>query len=315
MKNTSVRSVRRPLNRPPGHKRIIAVLATLAVFGAAVSVTQISNAGTESCDPARALSASSTDGRGTAMKLAAATIHEHGGGQQDNDTPQQDNDTQQQDNDGQEQGQDNDNCEPNSGAPAGDQGNPGAPAGDQGNPAAEALGDNCDASGLDAHDGFQNGDRCVGIEFGEVAAAERNPSLLITRAPRSVRANEPFTLRVSTRNLVRDRFLPAAEGGYYKESSFLNEDGLTRGHFHTACRMLTSNRNAPDPEPPPAFFVATEDGNGGAEPDEVTVNVPGLAEPGQAQCAVWAGDGSHRMPMMERANQIPAFDVARITVE
>jgi hypothetical protein len=29
---------------------------------------------------------------------------------------------------------------------------------------------------------------------------------------------------------------------------------------------------------------------------------------------VWAGDGSHRTPLMQRANQTPAFDSVRITV-
>jgi hypothetical protein len=77
--------------------------------------------------------------------------------------------------------------------------------------------------------------------------------------------------------------------------------------------MLTSRRNAPDPAPQPAFFVATEDKKGGAAPDTVTVRVTGLPA-GLAQCAVWAGDGSHRVPMMQRANQVPAFDVVRILV-
>jgi hypothetical protein len=180
-------------------------------------------------------------------------------------------------------------------------------------PAAGILGNTCDTSKLQAHDGFQRGPRCVSTAFGEVAAAAQNPSLLITSAPRAVRANRPFDLRVSTRNLVRDRFLAAAAGGYYKESSFLTGDGLVRGHFHTACRSLASRRSAPDPAPVPAFFAATEDGAGGATPDTVTVRIPGLPR-GEAQCAVWAGDGSHRIPMMERANQIPAFDVVRISV-
>lgn len=35
---------------------------------------------------------------------------------------------------------------------------------------------------------------------------------------------------------------------------------------------------------------------------------------GNDNCAVWAGDGSHRIPMMERANQTPAIDVVRIRV-
>jgi hypothetical protein len=175
------------------------------------------------------------------------------------------------------------------------------------------LGNNCDNSKLTLHDGFQNGNRCVTTEFGEVADQDHNPSLIIAAAPRSVAANTAFDLRVSTRNLVRDRFLGAAAGGYYKESAFLNAQGLTRGHFHTACRILTSTRNAPDPAPAPAFFVATEDNGGGSRPDTVTVHVTGLPA-GLAECAVWAGDGSHRVPMMQRANQIPAFDVVRIFV-
>ena len=177
----------------------------------------------------------------------------------------------------------------------------------------DILGNNCDKSKLQPHTGFQDGNRCVTTEFGEVGTADKNPSLIIASAPRFARANQAFDLRVNTRNLVRDRFLAAAKGGYYKESSFLTADGLVRGHFHTACRMLTSRTTAPDPAPAPAFFAATEDGAGGSTPDTVTVRVTGLP-PGEAQCAVWAGDGSHRVPMMQRANQIPAFDVVRISV-
>lgn len=175
------------------------------------------------------------------------------------------------------------------------------------------LGNDCGSSRLEQHDGFQNGNRCVDTAFGEVADAANNPTLLITSSPQRVRVNQPFTMRVSTRNLVRDRFLPAGQGGYYKESSFLNEQGLVRGHFHSSCRLL-SRRAAPDPAPVPAFFLATEDGRGGTLPDEVSVNVPGLTAPGVYQCAAWAGDGSHRIPMMARANQIPAFDAVRVVV-
>jgi hypothetical protein len=177
----------------------------------------------------------------------------------------------------------------------------------------EILANTCEDSTLAPHDGFQKGDRCVSTEFGEVGTAANNPSLLITRAPRSVTANTAFTLKVSTRNLIRDRFLAAGQGGYYVESSVL-KNGLVRGHFHTACRMLSSTRSAPVPDPVPAFFVATEDSQGSATPDTVTINVPGLPTAGTAQCASWAGDGSHRIPMMERANQTPAFDAVRITV-
>ena len=175
------------------------------------------------------------------------------------------------------------------------------------------LTNTCKDSSLPPHDGFQIGDRCVSTEFGEVSVAANNPSLLITRAPRSVAANTPFSITVSTRNLIRNRFLAAGKGGYYLESSVL-QDGIVRGHFHTACRMLSSTRVAPDPAPVPAFFVATEDSKGGREPDSVTINIPGLPTPGLAQCASWAGDGSHRIPMMERANQTPALDAVRIQI-
>jgi len=175
------------------------------------------------------------------------------------------------------------------------------------------LTNSCATSKLTPHDGFQKGDRCVSTEFGEVSSAARNPSLLITQAPQQVNVNTPFTLKVSTRNLIRDRFLAAGQGGYYVESSVL-QNGLQRGHFHTACRMLASTNAAPDAAPVPAFFVATEDKKGGAAPDVVTIQVPGLPTAGTAQCASWAGDGSHRIPMMERANQTPAFDAVRIRV-
>ena len=175
------------------------------------------------------------------------------------------------------------------------------------------LTNTCDTSTLEAHDGFQKGNRCVSTEFGEVGAAANNPTLLITQAPRQVNVNTPFTLQISTRNLIRDRFLAAGQGGYYVESSVL-QDGLVRGHFHTACRILQSTRQAPAPEPVPAFFVATEDSRGSATPDTVNIQVPGLPEAGNFQCSSWAGDGSHRTPMMERANQTPAFDSVRIRV-
>jgi len=175
------------------------------------------------------------------------------------------------------------------------------------------LTNSCDTSNLTPHNGFQEGSRCVSTEFGEVGEANANPSLLITRAPRVVNPNTPFTLTVSTRNLIRDRFLAAGQGGYYVESSVL-ANGLVRGHFHTACRMLANTNEAPAPDPVPAFFVATEDSRGGATPDSVNIQVPGLPNAGTAQCAAWAGDGSHRIPMMVRANQTPAFDTTRITV-
>jgi len=79
--------------------------------------------------------------------------------------------------------------------------------------------------------------------------------------------------------------------------------------------MLPSTSVAPAPDPVPAFFVATEDKAGGSTPDVITINVSGMPSAGTAQCASWAGDGSHRIPMMQSAKQIPAFDAVRITVQ
>lgn len=179
--------------------------------------------------------------------------------------------------------------------------------------ALDVITRDCDDSRLQTHDGFQTGNKCVETEFGEVSAAANNPSLLITDSPNQVRVGQTFNITVSTRNLIRDRFLAAAAGGYYLEASVLR-DGLQRGHIHTGCRMLTSTNSAPDPAPVPAFFKATEDGQGGRGANTVTIAVSGMPTAGLAQCAVWAGDGSHRIPMMERANQTPAFDAVRIRV-
>ena len=82
--------------------------------------------------------------------------------------------------------------------------------------------------------------------MGEIAPEKTLPSLLITNSPTQVGVGQPFSIVVSTRNLRRDRFLKAGDGGYYLESSVLNDDGLQRGHFHTACRILASTSEAPD---------------------------------------------------------------------
>jgi hypothetical protein len=184
------------------------------------------------------------------------------------------------------------------------------------------VGSVLDPAAVTLHDGNQDPNpnaspqpKCVETAMGEVAPDDKLPSLLIVDAPKTVAVGQDFILKVSTRNLVRDRFLGAAAGGYYLESSFLNGANLQRGHFHTACRLLPNVTEAPDSQPKPAFFLATEDKGGGAAPDTVTINVLGAtAAPGTLQCSSWAGDGSHRTPMMTRANQTPAFDSVRIEV-
>ncbi|MBE1492750.1 hypothetical protein [Plantactinospora soyae] len=271
---------------PGPRRRAFAVFAALVVFGGLVGVTQVSNAEAQqaapTCRPTPPPASTGTpDGDaatpgGTTPSASAEECEEQDGREEATGTP-----------------------------------TPQATASSAG---LATLGDNCDKSELSPHTGFQEGNRCVSTAFGEVGAAEQNPTLLIAQAPQRVRAGEPFRIVVSTRNLVRDRFLPAGQGGYYRETSLLNDEGLVRGHFHTACRMLTNTREAAEPAPVPAFFVATEDGSGGDEPDSVIVQVPGLPE-GLAQCSAWAGDGSHRIPMMQRANQIPALDSVRIQVQ
>jgi hypothetical protein len=331
-----------------GRRRIIAVAATLVAFGGIVTVTQVSSASTNR-DQKKALSACDRIAAPDAAKLSTkthrgdyttnnGTVTQHpDDGAGDTVTPAELRDRCRQWVMG-HVGNHGGGGKPPATVPASAPGSAPASGGQSAPPVGattaattaapapsgtatvppagtglDILTNSCDTSKLPPHTGFQDGGRCVSTEFGEVGSEKNNPSLLITAAPRQVAANTPFTLSVSTRNLIRDRFLAAGKGGYYVESSVL-QNGLVRGHFHTACRMLDNTNEAPAPDPVPAFFVATEDSKGGATADTVQIQVPGLPAKGTAQCASWAGDGSHRIPMMQRANQIPSFDVVRIRV-
>jgi hypothetical protein len=182
---------------------------------------------------------------------------------------------------------------------------------------SELLGTDCSKSKLQGHTGFQDGNRCVNVAHGEVPDQDHAASVLFVGAPRAVQANQAFVLKISSRNIQRDRFLAAKNGGYYREISVLVADGpnkgIVRGHLHVACEKLARLDQAPDRAPVPAFFVAVEDKAGGVTPDIVSVNVPGLAA-GFYSCGVWAGDASHRSPMAQRANQRTAFDAIRLVV-
>jgi hypothetical protein len=175
-------------------------------------------------------------------------------------------------------------------------------------------GKSCENSTLPVHEGLQAGNLCVAVDRGEVPTAENSPSLLIVEVPQQIGVNQPFEIVISTRNLVRDFFKPAASGGYYANRSFLNEEGILHGHVHTAIRPLQTTDAAPDAAPVPTFFKATEDGLGSRAPDTFVVQVPGIATPGLYQIASWCGDASHGVPMAQRANQTPCFDATRITV-
>jgi hypothetical protein len=343
------RSARRrsPANPVPPYrnKRFLAILAAVLTFGAFVTVTQVSNAGTRrhrppvakpTCPPAATPTSTgtaqqpaaganpqaappaqagdplppvttATKGPGDIPKAGQTDGVVDGGVQ--NGAP-----VRHYPNDGGTDVRrgDQTRCTPNSGTPSPTTTGPTSPPAQP-----DPLAVDCSDSNLQAHRGFQEGPRCVSVAHGEVPAAENAPSVLIVGAPRVVRANQPFTIQISSRNLVRDRFLGAAVGGYYHETSLLVTEGpnagLVRGHLHTACERLARVDQAPDRNPVPAFFVATEDSRGGRTPDVVTINIPGLAA-GIYSCGTWAGDGSHRTPMAQRANQRTAFDAVRILV-
>ena len=187
--------------------------------------------------------------------------------------------------------------------------------------AVTPLAVDCTNSQLAPHTGFQDGPACSDTAIGEVPDEQNGASLLITRFPEKVRSGEDIVLQVSTRNILRDRFLAAGQGGYYAESSLLTGDGIVRGHFHAGCRVLDAGENAPTPQRSPVF-KAVEDGKGSKVPDTVTVTFAGQNAGGQPiftngqnlQCAAWTGDGSHRTPTMKFANQIPGFDSVRVQV-
>lgn len=188
--------------------------------------------------------------------------------------------------------------------------------------AVTPLAVDCTNSVHPPHTGFQVAPACSDTAIGEIPAEQDGASLLITEAPRRVRSGDDIVLKVSTRNILRDRFLAAGAGGYYAESSLLTADGIVRGHFHAGCRKLDAGLNAPTPQRSPVF-KAIEDGKGGKVPDTVTVTFQGKDAAGKAifvgdqilQCAAWAGDGSHRTPTMQFANQIPAIDSVHVEVK
>ena len=115
---------------------------------------------------------------------------------------------------------------------------------------------------------------------------------------------------------MRDRFLGAAAGGYYLESSFLNGQGLQRGHFHTACRILASTSAGARLGERPGVLprhAGQRRRRGAGHRDDQRAR-PATKTAGVLQCTSWAGDGSHRTPMMTKANETPAIDSVRIFV-
>ena len=170
----------------------------------------------------------------------------------------------------------------------------------------------CEASNLSRHDGFEKSGTCVETQMGEVS--DRSPSALITGVPENAAAGEAFQITASVRNVVRDRFAPAAKGGYYLFMSELNEAGLTHGHAHIYVQNIGDAGAAPDSDAAPLdFFKAVEDGGGGAAPDNITVDVPGL-QAGSYRACVTLGDSSHRLPLTKAAKIAAGADCTRFEV-
>jgi hypothetical protein len=170
----------------------------------------------------------------------------------------------------------------------------------------------CRASNLPRHDGFEKSGTCVQTQMGEVS--DRSPSALITSVPENAAAGEAFQITASVRNVVRDRFAPAAKGGYYLFMSQLNEAGLTHGHAHIYVQNIGDAGAAPDSDAAPLdFFKAVEDGGGGAAPDTITVDVPGL-QAGSYRACVTLGDSSHRLPLTKAAKIAAGMDCVRFTI-
>lgn len=180
-------------------------------------------------------------------------------------------------------------------------------------PPLEVLARSCEESDLPLHDGSQTGERCVATDMGEVPSEENAAAVVITDFPETVQAGQEFNVTIASDNLIRDRFLPAAQNGYYLEMGLLDpETGITRGHLHTWVQPLNED-GTPAPASNLEFFVATEDGGGGTEPDQITLTVSPLT-PGPKRLCVVAGSGSHAPPLIPRARMAVAVDCVRITV-
>jgi hypothetical protein len=153
----------------------------------------------------------------------------------------------------------------------------------------------------------------VAVAQGEVPDLAHTPSVLLVDVPARVLEGQPFQVGVSTRNILRDRFLSAAQGGYYAEMSVLDRaTGVVRGHMHVYAQSLGDGRVAPA-DPHLAFFKAVEDKVGGVGPDLVRVEVAGLPA-GLTRVCVTLGDGSHRPPMMAEAKLAAGVDCVRVRV-
>lgn len=297
---------------------MLAVLAAVVVCGGLLTVTQVAGASTwrrwggqkpptSACPPANGGGATQS---GTASPTSSAS--KKNGTQVTTQNGRQVRQWGDDDNPNQRINRGNRNPRPNCTTPATASA---SPSSSSTTPPLDIQATSCEESNKQRHTGFQeDAERCVATDHGEVGQLSRNPTALIVQFPQGgVRVGEAFQVVISTRNIIRDRFLAAAQGGYYAEMDQLAANGLARGHAHFACNVLPNTNEAPAPSRS-QFFVAIEDSAGSATPDRITVNVTGLATAGTASCALWLGGQSHRVPMMAFANQVPGFDAVRFQV-
>ncbi len=170
------------------------------------------------------------------------------------------------------------------------------------------LSKSCDDSPLTTNDGFQKGNTCVAVDSGEVS--DKTPAVLITSAPEQVAAGQDFQVSISSKNVVRDRFLAAATGGYYAERSVLNPQGIQRGHSHVWVQDIGDGQSAPNADAAPLdFFKAVEDNGNG----DFSLTITGL-NAGNKKLCVNDADGSHRTAMTKAAKLAMPYDCVRLTV-
>src|SRR6266498_1867887 len=170
------------------------------------------------------------------------------------------------------------------------------------------LSKDCGDSPLTVNDGFQKGNTCVAVDSGEVS--DKTPAVLITDAPEEVAAGQDFQVAISSKNVVRDRFLAAATGGYYAERSVLNPNGVQRGHSHVWVQDIGDGQSAPNADAAPLdFFKAVEDNGDG----DFSLTITGL-NAGNKKLCVNDADGSHRTAMTKAAKLAMPYDCVRLFV-
>ena len=117
------------------------------------------------------------------------------------------------------------------------------------------------------HDGFQHGNRCVSTEFGEVGRRRQEPDAADHRLPgdrsRRTRRSPSRSAPATWSGTASSRPARAATTWRARCSPPRAWSAATSTPPAGCC---PAPREAADPAPVPAFFVATEDGKGGAQP-------------------------------------------------